>query len=151
MCNIDIILSIYCLHILLVIMNNFSGCMGGGIAISCVLSFWRPMSTSYFGVTGKPVLDFSWYLFCFFKARVGCPFCFAGANVMFTPWDPPLVLHTASLLMINIIGQQFKTIPQHCHLLTHYPIPSLDWTPVICIGALLANHYTMLAISRLVL
>ena len=40
-----------------------------------------------------------------FKARVGSAFiCIAEANVMYIPWDPPLVLHIANLLMDSILG-----------------------------------------------
>ena len=59
---------------------------------------------SYFGATDTPVLDFWWYLLWVSKARVGCLICIAEANVMYVPWDPPLVLHIADLLMVSIVG-----------------------------------------------
>ena len=33
--------------------------------------------------------------------------CIVKANVMYIPSDPPLVLHVANLLMINVVGLQF--------------------------------------------
>ena len=33
-----------------------------------------------------------------------CLICIAEANIMYIPWDPPLVLHIAKLLTVNIVG-----------------------------------------------
>ena len=37
-------------------------------------------------------------------------------NVMYVPWDPPLVLHDAILLTVSIVGWPFKMIAQHRRL-----------------------------------
>ena len=36
---------------------------------------------------------------------------------MYIPWDPPLVLQIANLLIVKIVGQQFK---QHYAMLLRY-------------------------------
>ena len=41
-----------------------------------------------------------------FKARAGCLIHIAEANVMYVPWDPPLVLHIANLLTVSIAGRR---------------------------------------------
>ena len=41
-----------------------------------------------------------------FKARVGCLIWVVEANIMYIPWDPPLVLHIANLLTESIAGHQ---------------------------------------------
>ena len=33
-----------------------------------------------------------------------CLICIAEANIVYIPWDPPLVLHIANLLTVNIVG-----------------------------------------------
>ena len=60
----------------------FLNIFGGHIHMSC------------FGATDTPVLDFWWRLI-----RI------AEANVMYIPWDPPLVPHIADLLMVSIVGR----------------------------------------------
>ena len=39
-------------------------------------------------------------------------FCLQNVEVnrMYIPWNPPLVLHIANLLMVSIVEQQFKPI-----------------------------------------
>ena len=50
---------------------------------------------SFFGATGTPVLDFWWHILWVLKSEWVLPYSlfFAEANVMYIPWDPPLVLH----------------------------------------------------------
>ena len=54
-----------------------------------------------------------------FKARMGCLIRIAEANAVYIPGDQPLVLNIANLLMVSIVGQQFKTTVQHRHLPAH--------------------------------
>ena len=64
---------------------------------------------------------------CRFQSQSG--FCLvAEVNVMYIPWDPPRVLHVANLLIISIVGWQFK-MAQHCHLLLHSPSLGLELNP----------------------
>ena len=63
-----------------------------------------------------------------FKARVISEL-FAWWNAMYIPCDPPPVLQIANLLMISIVGQQFKTMVEHHHLLVHSPSPGLELNP----------------------
>ena len=48
---------------------------------------------------------------------------------MYSLRDPPLVLHIANLLMISIVGQQFKIMAQHCHLQVQPPVLGLESNP----------------------
>ena len=65
-----------------------------------------------------------------FKAWVGSAlFVLAEVNAMYIPWDPPLVLDFANLLMVSIVGQQFKMAAQHHHLPAHSPSLGLEWKP----------------------
>ena len=48
---------------------------------------------SIFGATGPPVFGFLVMSPLGFKARVGCLIHIVEVNVMYVPWDPPLVLH----------------------------------------------------------
>ena len=60
----------------------------------------------------------------------------AESNIMYVPWGSPLVLHIANLLTVNIVGRQFKTRAQCCHL-------PYQHTLTICIGTIRAIHYAM--------
>ena len=58
---------------------------------------------SLFGATGTPVLNFWWHLLWVSKPEWVLPYSFfAEANVMYIPWDLPLVLHIANLLTDSI-------------------------------------------------
>ena len=59
---------------------------------------------SYFGGRWYPCFGFLVMFPLDFKARVGCLIPIAEVNVMYIPWDPPLVLHIANLLMVSIAG-----------------------------------------------
>ena len=49
---------------------------------------------SFLGTTGTPALEFWWHLLWGSKAEWVLPYSlFAEVNVMYIPWDPPLVLH----------------------------------------------------------
>ena len=77
---------------------------------SCHVLFWSiffksifggHIHMSYFEATDTP------FLFLVtsplgFKARVGCLIRIAEPNIMYVPWDPPLVLHIANLLTVSI-------------------------------------------------
>ena len=59
-------------------------------------------------------------------------FCFihiVEANVVYIPRDPPLVLHVANLLMVSIVGQQFKVMAQCHHMLVHSISLGLESNP----------------------
>ena len=52
-----------------------------------------------------PLFWISGYVFSGFQSQSGfCLIHIAEANVMYIPWDPPLVLHIADLLMDSIAG-----------------------------------------------
>ena len=58
------------------------------------LKFFFGGHMSFFGAAGTPVLDFWWRLLWGSKPEWVLPYSlFAEANVMYIPWDPPLVLH----------------------------------------------------------
>ena len=48
---------------------------------------------------------------------------------MYIPWDPPLVLLTANLLMVSIMGLQFKTMAQRRHLPLHSSSLNMESNP----------------------
>ena len=68
--------------------------------------FWRTHTHVLFWRHLYPCFGFKVMFPLGFKARVGCLICFAEANVMYVPWDPPLVLHIADLLMVSIAGHR---------------------------------------------
>ena len=72
--------------------------------------FWvGHIHTSYFGATGRlyPCFGFLVTSSLGFKSQSGfCLICIAEANVIYIPWDPPLVLHIANFLMNSIVGHQ---------------------------------------------
>ena len=53
----------------------------------------------------------------------------ANVDLMYIPWDPPLVLHISNFLMVSIVGQQFKTMAHNHHLPAHFPRLSLELSP----------------------
>ena len=102
-----------------------------------VLVFWQ---------THSHVLDlfFSHWYPCFgflvksplgIKVRVGSALlAFAEANVMYIPWDPSLVLYIASLLMVSIVGWEFKMT---------------ELNPSHMLGSALHYHWAMLACLKM--
>ena len=78
-------------------------------------SFFFFFLKKYFWQTHTHVLFWGHWYPCFgflvtsplgFKARVGCHIRIAGANVMYIPWDPPLVLHVANLMTDSIVRRR---------------------------------------------
>ena len=66
--------------------------------------FWRTHSHVLFWGHWYPCFGFLVTSPLGFKARVGCLIRIAEANVMYVPWDQPLVLHIADLLTVSIAG-----------------------------------------------
>ena len=57
-----------------------------------------------------------------------CLNCIAEANIIYIPWDPPLVLHIANLLTVNIVGWWCKMDLPYLHCRGKYNIHSLRST-----------------------
>ena len=80
-------------HMLLVCLQFLLNICGGNMYIK-------------FGATGNPVLEF-WWRFLPFLTFIGfCLIHIDEANVMYIPWDRPLVLHVANLLTASIVGRR---------------------------------------------
>ena len=59
---------------------------------------------SYFGATGTPVLDFRWIILYVSKPESVLPYLHCKGDVMYIPWDPPLVLYIANLWTTALRG-----------------------------------------------
>ena len=106
--------------------------------------FWRfffSRAHSHFGATGTPIVDFWWRLLWVSKPERFS--LIREVNVMFTPKDPPLVLHIANLLAVSIVGQQFQTTAQCCHLLVHSTSLGLELNPGHVWSSTTCYHYAM--------
>ena len=68
--------------------------------------FWRTHTHVLFWGHWYPCFGFLVTSPLGFKARAGCLIRIAEANVMYVPWDPPLVLHVADLLTVSIAGRR---------------------------------------------
>ena len=91
-------------------------CPNVAVAASCLV-LWTSV-LEFFDVSSR------------FQSQSGfCFICILDSNIMYITWDPPLVLHIANLLMVNIMGQQFQSTAQCRHLLAHFPSLGLELNP----------------------